>query len=163
MKESVREEPGLSQSIGPLACVKCGTTESLFRQRFEKTFTPQWVYLGLLFGVLPAGILMLLANKRHRTNVLFCSSCWNRYHRARIVSYSLAIPCLLFFLGGPALGLAYKSWFIALASVAIAIIIAAIMDRYTRSASPHCVLLNRKSIVLAIPGHGNVDISEAKV
>jgi hypothetical protein len=162
VEENMPEKPELSQSVGPVACVKCGTPEGLFQRRFEKTYTPKWVYLGLLFGVLPAGILMVLTNKTHHTNVRFCSSCWNRYRKAKMVSYALAIPCLLLFVAGPVLGLAYKSWVIAVAGITMAIIIAAIMDRYTRSASPKCVLLSRKSIVLAIPGHGDVNISQAK-
>ncbi len=153
------EQPELSKSVGPVACVKCGTAEDLFRRRFEKTYTPGWAYIGLLFGIVPGAILMLSVNTTHRTNILFCSSCWNRYRKTKIVSYSLAIPCLLFFLGGLSLGLAYRSWLIAVAGIAIAIIIAIAMDRYKRSASPNCVLLNRKRIVLAIPGHGNVDMS----
>jgi hypothetical protein len=79
-----------------------------------------------------------------------------------MVSYALAVPCLVLFLGGPVLGSAYESWFIAVAGLAMAIIMAAIMDWYTRSVSPKCVLLNRKSLVLAIPGHGDVDILQAK-
>jgi hypothetical protein len=46
--------------------------------------------------------------------------------------------------------------------MAMAIAIAIFIDRYTRSASPKCVLLNRESIVLAIPGHGEIDMALAK-
>jgi len=162
MNENALETPELSQCVGPVACVKCGTTEGLSRQWFEKTYTPKWVYVGLLFGLFPAAILMLFANKRHRIKICFCSACWNRCHKAKIISNLLAVPCLVLFIVGPIFGLAYKSWFVALASMAMAIAIAIFIDRYTRSASPKCVLLNRESIVLAIPGHGEIDMALAK-
>jgi hypothetical protein len=121
----------------------------------------QVVYVGLLFGLFPAAILMLFANKRHRIKVCFCSACWNRYHKAQIMSYLLAVPCLVFFVAGPIFGLAYKSWFVALACMAIAVAIAFFIDRYARSALPKCTLLNRESMVLVIPGHGEIDMAQA--
>src|SRR5271169_6883228 len=130
-----------AQSVSPVACVKCGTTEGLTLQRFEKTYTPKWVYIGLLFGILPAAILMLFANKRHRINIYFCPACWSRYRKVKVISYLLAVLCLALVIVGPIFGLAYKSWFIALACLAAGIVIAVFMDRYTSSATPKCVLL----------------------
>jgi hypothetical protein len=115
-----------------------------------------------VFGLFPAAILMLLANKRHRIKICFCFSCWSGYHKAKIISNLLALPCLVLFIGGPIFGLAYKSWFVALGCVAVAIAIAIFMDQYKRSASPKCVLLNRESIVLAIPKYGEIDLAQAK-
>jgi hypothetical protein len=163
MEESVLETAELSQSGGPVACVKCGTAEHLSRQRFEKTYTPKWVYVGLLFGLFPAAILMLFANKKHRLKICFCSACWDRYHKAKIISYLLTVPCLLLFIMGPIFGLAYKSWIIALSCIATAIVIAVFIDLRTRSVSPKCVLLNRENIVLAIPGYGDIDMAQAKL
>jgi hypothetical protein len=57
--------------------------------------------------------------------------------------------------------IAYKSWFVELGCVAVAIAIAIFIDQYTKSASPKCVSLNRKSIVLAIPRHGEIDLAQA--
>jgi len=163
LEENVLETAELSQSVGPVACVKCGTAEHLSRQRFEKTYTPKWVYVGLLFGLFPAAILMLFANKKHRLKVCFCSACWNRYHKAMIISNLLAVPCLLLFIVGPIFGLVYRSWLIALSCVATAIVIAVSIDLYMRSASPKCALLSREKVVLAIPGYGDIDMAQSKL
>jgi hypothetical protein len=136
MKENAVKTPELSQWVGPAACVKCGTAEGLSRLWFEKTYTPKWAYVGLLF-------------------------CWNGYHKAKIISNLMALPCLVLFIAGPIFWLAYKSLFVGLGCVAVAIAIAIFIDQYIKSASPKCVSLNRKSIVLAIPRHGEFDLAQA--
>ena len=149
-------------TAGPAACIKCGATVGLSRYKYERTYTPRWLYIGLVFGLIPAALLMLIISRKHQIMVYFCAACRNRYRIATLVSYLLAIPCLLLLLLGPVFGLAHHSWYLGIGGVAMAIGIAVIIDRYSNSASPRPVLLNEKSIVFDIPRHGLADMANVK-
>lgn len=155
-------EVSASASVTPSVCVVCGSTSSLSLKAFKRTYTPPWVWIGLLFGIFPVAILMLIGNMTHRITVPFCQTCWEHYRKAELGSKLLALPCLVLLVLSPILGIAYESWSVGLGTLAAAVGIAIFMDRQMRSASPKCVKLSRNAIVLAIPGYGNADMSRAK-
>ena len=152
------EASEIPQAVAERVCAKCGSTDSLSRQWFEKTYTPKWVYLGLLCGLLPGLLLFHLASKRYRIEAPFCAACWKRLYTAKIVSQLVALPCLVLFFVVPIFGIVYSSWLLGIGGLVMGAGIAVIMDLYQRAASPKCVLVTRERLVLEIPGWGRVDM-----
>jgi hypothetical protein len=152
----------VSASAIPPACVVCGTTGSLSARAFQKTYTPPWVYIGLLLGILPVAILMIIGNKTHKLTVSFCQACWDRYHKAQVTSRWMSLLCVVLLAASPVLGIATESWIVGLGLLAAAFGVIIYAGRQLTGVSPKCVKLSREAIVLAIPGHGEVDMARAQ-
>jgi len=159
---AVPEALQVAASAIPPVCIVCGSSSGLSAKPFQKTYTPPWVWIGLLFGIFPVAILMLIGNKTHKLTLSFCQACWERCHKATLTSKLLALPLVVLLVLSPVLGIAYESWIVGLGTLAVAFGIAIYMGRWVSSASPKCVKLSRDAIVLAIPGHGNVDMTQSK-
>jgi hypothetical protein len=70
----------------PALCVKCGTTSDL-RGRVQKfAWVPQWTYVIILFGLLPAIIIQAILTKRATFNLPICGACNARWTNARLVN-----------------------------------------------------------------------------
>jgi len=152
--------PVVTAAIPP-ACVKCGSTSAISPKAYQKTYTPVWVYLGLLLGALPMVILMLIGNKTHKLSLSFCPSCWERYHKAQVASRWMLLVFLVMLFGSLFLGIATQSWTVGLGLFVLALVGIIWANRNLDSASPKCVKLGPKTFILDIPGHGNVEVAGA--
>jgi hypothetical protein len=66
----------------PPLCVKCARREGLIRREHEFTWTPKWVLLSILFGVLPYVILANTARRRGELKLPLCHECDRRWRVA---------------------------------------------------------------------------------
>jgi hypothetical protein len=61
------------------ACWICAGSEQIALKTKRYIYTPPWVYLGLLGGILPAAILASIFQKRTRLSVPICGQCRRRW------------------------------------------------------------------------------------
>lgn len=93
-------------SVPARGCVMCGSTEASACER-KFVYTPPWVYLGLLGGLLPLVILAVVGQKKARVWVPLCRGCLRRWRLGEVAVYAYA---LLGFVGVPWLcGLALEA------------------------------------------------------
>lgn len=65
----------------PARCVRCNAGVSAADRRLDLTWTPRWVYLLLLLGVLFAVIAQVFARRKVNLHVGFCAACARRRRR----------------------------------------------------------------------------------
>lgn len=124
--------PGAQAPASP--CLICGSEEGVRPWNKTFTYTPPWVWITLLAGVLPAAIVQLVVMKRQSVTLPRCGSC-----RGRMTLYSLfgwflglgglfAFPFLGAFVGaavdkrdgsGTGIALGFLVWFLVLVALAI--------------------------------------------
>ena len=62
-------------SLAAEQCLLCGGGAGVQRWSKRFTYTPPWVYFGLLLGLLPAAILSAIATKRETLELSRCAAC----------------------------------------------------------------------------------------
>ena len=122
------------QSLGEGKCVNCGGAEGVQPWTMRFTYTPPWVYVGLLAGLLPAAILAAIFTRRGTLTFSRCAACKSRMFRLSLVSWLIglgglvAFPMLGGFIGqlldrhdgtGAGIGMGFLVWFVALIVLAV--------------------------------------------
>jgi hypothetical protein len=89
----------------PALCCKCGTTNGL-RPRFQQfTWVNPLAYLGVLAGLLPMMIIVMVMQKKTSASLPICEPCDKRWRNANIIrGLSIAAPFILPFLLGFGVG-----------------------------------------------------------
>ncbi len=122
------------QSLGAGMCVNCGGQEGLQPWRRAFTYTPPWVYVGLLAGLIPAAILAAIFTRKGSLTFSRCSPCKSRMFRMAVICWLIGLgglfvfPMLGAFIGqlldahngtGAGIGLGFLVWIVALIVVAV--------------------------------------------
>lgn len=66
----------------PPLCVKCARPDVVIRRDYEFTWTPSWILLFIVLGLLPYVILAASARKRGNLMLPICGDCDRRWRRA---------------------------------------------------------------------------------
>lgn len=152
------EQPGI-QVIGtaaPTNCSICGTNKDVVVRSFRRTYTPNWVWLFLPFGILPAGILGLALQVKHTLSLPICAKCDQRQSWAGVVSWLAIIACI--FLLFPTIGFAIfeNSVFVLLGGFGLIAAIAYLAGRYDRKANPRYTQFTKDRVEIDVPGQGKI-------
>ena len=122
------------QTVGEGGCVNCGSREGLQSWFLRFSYTPPWVYLGLLLGLIPAAILAAIFTRKATLTFSRCGPCRSLMFRTSALCWAIGLggfflfPMIGAFIGGllnprdgaPAgIGLGFLAWFIALIVVGI--------------------------------------------
>ena len=148
---------GTTHSI-PEVCARCGTAHNISKHLVKKVWTPQWVYWGYLFGLVPGIILALIARKKHKVRLFFCADCWRRFRMRKTVDSVSGVSAFIILMGGGMISLAYESWIPVLIGVGLAVSVAILAQRYDRRANLQYLVLDRTNFVIDIPGYGVVPV-----
>jgi len=144
--------------IIPEVCAKCGTAHDISKHLVKKVWTPRWAYWGYLFGLFPGIILTLIARKKHRVWLFFCSDCWRRFRMRKTVDSVSGWSAFIILCGGGIISLRYESWIPVLIGVGLAVSVAILAQRYDRRANLQYLVLDRTNFVIDVPGYGEVTV-----
>jgi ribosomal protein L40E len=143
-------------------CGICGTANDLKTRNITRTHTPNWVWLFLPLGALPAGILGLLLQVKHNFSLPLCRKCMSRHGLAGLVSWGSIVVCVFIFFIAVAVAMETKSWLAFLGVMAIAAIIAAFAGWFDKKANPRYVAFTKKRVEIDVPGKGRVVVIEKR-
>jgi hypothetical protein len=153
-------EPATIPDALPEACITCGASKDLEWHPFRAIFTPWWAYLGALLGPAPLVVLIMLARKEHSSVQLFCKRCGRRYAISnRIFPWTLLAIAVVLLGGIVATVLLRTPWplITCMAASALGAVASGLVVLRLR---PRCSVLTRHSVVLNIPGVGEVPLVE---
>ncbi len=139
----------------PVACVICGTDTALDYRVIEKTYIPGWVWLLLPLGVLPAALVSLAVQTKHRFTFHLCTRCSGRRMWSGAVHWLAMITCLILLFVAIGLGMATRSWFLFLLGIAVMIAVAAVASWFDKRVNPHYLTFSDKRVEVEVPGHGS--------
>jgi hypothetical protein len=74
----------------PGMCVKCGRHDSLMPRHQQFSWFPQWTYLLLLGGLLPAALVQMMLTKKAPFVLPVCAWCNSRWTAGRVL-YVLSV------------------------------------------------------------------------
>ena len=150
------EEPGIQEDGISHVCSICGTNNDVAIRGFQRTYTPNWVWLFLPLGILPAGIISLIVQVKHTLSLPLCSRCNQRRSLAPVVSWLSIIACI--FLLFPTIGFAIgnKSWLVFLGGSGLIATIAYLAGRYDRSVNPRYIQFTKERVEIEVPGRGRL-------
>lgn len=143
-------------------CVLCGSSEATARER-KFTYTPPWVYLGLLGGLLPLLILAVVGQKKARVWVPLCAGCLGRWRLGEAGVYAFAllgfvlVPALFGFATRAVVG-KEDAMFVGVAVGLVAWIggVVALKLYVSRRLQVRCTLVEEGEASLAFPDVGQV-------
>jgi hypothetical protein len=80
----------------PPLCVKCAAPGELRGRLQAFAWFPQWTYLLVFLGLLPAVIVQTILTKRAKLNLPLCPSCSSRWTTARVLrSLAFVLPIVV--------------------------------------------------------------------
>ena len=138
----------------PAVCVVCAEAGTLEPVVLERVFTPSWVWLLLPLGILPAALVAMAVQTRHRFSVQLCRRCRTRQAWAGFVHWLALLACLALFFAAIAVGVSTASWSAFLLGIGVMIAVAAAASRFDRNANPRCTTLSAERVEIEVPGHG---------
>ena len=144
------------ETSAPAVCSICGTNDDVAIRSFQRTYTPNWVWLFLPLGILPAGIIGLAVQVKHNLSLPMCMRCDQRRSWAGVVSWLSIIACI--FLLFPTIGFAIgnKSWLVFLGGSGLIATIAYLAGRYDRSVNPRYIQFTKERVEIEVPGRGRL-------
>jgi|GEM_PF-1840927 len=150
------EHSGIQVTETTPVCSICGTNNDVTIRGFQRTYTPNWVWLFLPLGIIPAGIIGLAVQVKHTLSLPLCSRCDQRRSWAGVVSWLSIIACI--FLLFPTIGFAIgsKSWLVFLGGCGLIATIAYLAGRYERSVNPRFIQFTKQRVEIDVPGQGRV-------
>jgi len=82
----------MDRAILPSRCIKCNGTDDVRMKRKQFTWSPPWVYLGLLGGILPLLILALVLQKKATVTYGMCAT----HRRKKLIVVLISLSGLAF-------------------------------------------------------------------
>jgi len=137
-------------------CSICGTSDGVDVRNFTRTYTPNWVWLFLPLGILPAGIIGLIVQVKHSLSLPTCSRCFQRRSWAGAVSWLSIIVCIFLIFVAVGLGISLKSWLVFLVISGFIAAIAYLSGRYDRSVNPRYTQFTKERVEIDVPGRGRI-------
>ena len=140
----------------PAFCSICGTNNDVAVRSFQRTHTPGWVWLFLIFGILPAGILALALQVKHRLWLPSCAKCNQRNSWTGVVSWLSIIVCIFLLFPMIALAVQFNSGWVFLGGFAVIAAIAYVAGRFDRKANPRYTQFTKARVEIDVPGQGRI-------
>ena len=137
-------------------CFICGKTNDVVVRQVDRTYTPNWVWLLLPVGILPAALVGVLLQVKHELRLPVCRPCSQRRSVARIISWLSTIVCifLIFVAIGVAAGL--ESWLVFLGVTGLIVLVAYLAGRYDKKVNPRYTQFTKEQVEIDVPGRGRV-------
>jgi hypothetical protein len=145
-----------TESVVPPVCYICGTNDHVDVRTIKRTYTPNWVWLFLPLGILPAAIIGLAVQVKHTFSLPICERCMQRRGFAGSVSWLSIIVCIFLIIIACVVGVEMNSF---LAFLGVCLVIAAIAyaaGRYDASVNPRYTQFTKQRVEIDIPGRGRV-------
>lgn len=141
---------------GRFSCAVCGARHGVALKRFPRTYTPPWVYLTLLVGLIPAAIISLVVSTRHELTVPFCAPCSRRHGLISVVNVFTIFGVIAAVMVGIGYAVNMESWAPFGASILLAGVVIAAAARYARNAQPEYLKFDADNVVIRDVVHGPV-------
>lgn len=156
--EKKNEQPGIwmAKTLVPAGCCICGNGDDVKIRIVERTYMPNWVWLFLPFGFLPALIIGSAVQVKHSLSLPICSKCTQRRSRASSVSFLSLLVSTILILAAIGVGLAFKSWLAFLGMCGLIVAIAYLAGKYEESVNPRYTQFTKKRVEIDVPGWGRV-------
>lgn len=138
------------------SCAMCGSHDGVALKRYPRTYTPPWVYITLLFGLLPAAIISLIVSTRHELAVPFCRSCGRRHGLIPVVNAFTVLGVLFALIVGGVYAATIESWAPFGASILLSGVMIAAAARFVRNAQPEYLTFDANNVVIRDVVHGPV-------
>ena len=138
------------------SCAVCGSHHGVALKRFERTYTPPWVYFTILFGLIPAAIISLVVSTRHQLTVPFCESCGRRHGLMPVVNLFAILGVLIALVVGGVYAVNMESWAPFGASILLSGVMIAAAARFARNAQPEYLTFDANNVVIRDVVHGPV-------
>jgi hypothetical protein len=153
--QEIGEQLGIRQAEPPV-CSVCGAREGVNVRNFTRTYTPNWVWLFLPLGILPAAIIGLIVQVKHSLSLPICSRCFQRRSWAGAVSWLSIIVCIFLIFVAVGLGISLRSWLVFLVISGFIAAIAYLSGRYDRSVNPRYTQFTKDRVEIDVPGSGRI-------
>jgi ribosomal protein L40E len=152
------EQPGMPviETSAPAVCSICGANDNVVIRSLQRTYTPNWVWLFLPLGILPAGIIALAVQVKHTLLLPLCMRCNQRRSWAGVVSWFSIIACIFLIFMAIGLGVAFKSWLFFLGVCGLIAAIAYASGRYERGVNPRFTQFTKERVEIEVPGRGRL-------
>lgn len=140
----------------PPVCSICGTNNDVAVRVFQRTHTPSWVWLFLVFGILPAAILALALQVKHNLRLPACAKCGQRNSWTGVVSWFSIIACVFLLFPAVALAVQFKSGLVFLGACGVIATIAYLAGPFERRANPRYTEFTKRRVEIDVPGQGRI-------
>lgn len=152
------EQPRVKITPAPLAalCITCGTNDDVHIRNVKRTYTPNWVWLFLPLGIIPAGLIGYAVQVKHSLSLPICSRCDRWRTNAGLVSWLAIIVCIFLIFSGIGFAIMLKSWLIFFAISGLIAAIAYLAGRYDRGVNPRYLEFTKERVVIDAPGRGRI-------
>jgi hypothetical protein len=146
--------PGGSPALVSGLCVMCGTGYDVHVRYVTRTYTPNWVWLFLPLGIIPAGIIGLIVQVKHSMSLPICTRCDRWRTNAGLVSWLAIIACIFVLISGVGCAIQNKSLIVFIVVTAVILAIAFLAGRFDRSANPRYTRFTKERVEIDAPGQG---------
>jgi ribosomal protein L40E len=143
-------------------CSVCGTAHDVTVWNITRKHSPNWVWIFLPLGILPAGLLGLALQVKHSFSLPVCRRCMVKRSWAGVVSWVSIILCIFIFISAAGFALQEQSWMTFLISMAIVIAIAAFAGWFDKKANPRYAAFTKERVEIDVPGQGRILILDLK-
>jgi ribosomal protein L40E len=154
--EAAAKQTGIKVPDTLTVCSICGTNNDVAIRVFKRTYTPNWVWLFLPIGILPAGIIGLAVQVKHTLSLPICSRCNQRRSLSGVVSWLSIIACIFLIFVTIGMGIAFKSWIVFLSGCGLTAAVAYLAGRYERSVNPRFTEFTKQRVEIDVPGQGRL-------
>ena len=156
--EEIDKQSGIPKAGPPLSavCSICGKSDGVQVRNLTRTYTPNWVWLFLPLGILPAAVIGLMVQVKHSLSLPICSRCAQRRSWAGAVSWLSIIVCIFLMFFAVGLGIFLKSWIVFLVISGFIATIAYLAGRYDRSVNPRYTQFTKERVEIHVPGRGRI-------
>lgn len=149
-------EQSFNQPAMPLCCVKCAGRRGVEMQNFKKDYVPPVAYLGMLLGLLPTVILILILRVKHQLSAPFCGECWSKFRKVSIIENSTGIGFFVLLIIGGILTFSFNSGFPFFVCFAFSVGLLMWGQIYRKNHSPKFKKIDRKQVIIEDPTYGEV-------
>ncbi len=141
---------------GRYSCAVCGARHGVTLKQYSRTYTPPWVYITLLAGLIPAAIISLVVSTRHELTVPFCVPCRRKHGLIPVANFFAVIGLLIVLVVGGVYAATMDTWAPFGFSILLAGVIIAATARFVRNAQPQYLAFDANSVVIRDVVHGPV-------
>lgn len=141
---------------GRYSCAVCGARHGVAMKQYSRTYTPPWVYITLLAGVIPAAIISMVVSTRHELTVPFCTRCRRKHSLIPVANFFAVIGVLIALTVGGVYAATMDTWAPFGFSILLSGIIIAATAHFVRNAQPQYLAFDANNVVIRDVVHGAV-------
>lgn len=143
-------------------CGVCGNANDVTVWNITRKHSPNWVWLFLPLGFLPAGLLALALQVKHTFSLPVCRRCMAKRSWAGVISWVSIIICIFIIISAAGFALQEQSWLTFLIPMAIVVAIATFTGWFDKKANPRYAAFTKERVEIDVPGKGRVLLLDLK-